>query len=85
VWEEIERVAADLSVRAHAVARDALGFPRPIEATLDREGLGGVRRATFEGGVLFLETITDWQPERSLSFAIDAQTGSIRRRRSTST
>jgi hypothetical protein len=54
-----------------------MGFPAPISATIDREGVGGVRRARFENGVLFLETVTDWQPERLLSFRIAAQTDSI--------
>jgi hypothetical protein len=48
-----------------------LGFPKPVAATLSRLGVGGVRRATFEGGVVFLESITDWEPERLLRFTID--------------
>jgi len=31
-----------------------------------------VRHATFERGVLFVETITVWEPERALAFAIRA-------------
>jgi len=27
-----------------------MGFPGPVEATLSREGVGGICRATFEGG-----------------------------------
>jgi hypothetical protein len=47
-----------------------IGFPRPIEATLSHEGVGGVRQASFERGVMFRETVTDWQPLRRLSFTI---------------
>ncbi len=53
-----------------------IGFPRPVEATLSHEGIGGVRRATFEGGVLFLETVTRWEPHRNLAFTIRASTAS---------
>jgi hypothetical protein len=49
----------------------SMGFPRPIAATLDHFGVGGVRTATFERGVVFRELVTDWEPERRLSFTID--------------
>ncbi|GDX11238.1 hypothetical protein LBMAG57_30100 [Verrucomicrobiota bacterium] len=49
-----------------------LDFPRPIAATLDREGVGGQRRATFERDVSFFETVTDWEPERTIAFTIKA-------------
>ena len=48
-----------------------MGFPRPIAATIDRFGVGGVRTATFERGVVFRELVTDWVPERRLGFTID--------------
>lgn len=49
-----------------------LGFPKPIAATLDREGIGGIRTATFEREVSFFETVTAWDPPRRLSFSIRA-------------
>lgn len=48
-----------------------MGFPKPIEATLSREGVGGVRQASFENNLLFVETITEWQDKRLISFAIE--------------
>ena len=46
---------------AEAEQRPALftrmGFPRPLSATIDHRAVGGVRRARFERGVLFLETV----------------------------
>jgi hypothetical protein len=47
-----------------------MGFPRPIEATLSHEGVGGVRHARFERGLYFIETVTYWDPPRSIRFAI---------------
>ena len=54
-----------------------LGFPRPISATISGAGVGAVRRARFERGLVFTETVTDWQPERRLSFTIRPNTDSI--------
>ena len=53
-------------------------FPNSsVEATLSHEGVGGVRHASFDGGVLFIETIDLWQPQRRLAFSIKAQTAQI--------
>jgi hypothetical protein len=55
----------------------ALGFPKPISATLSRPGVGGIRSARFERGLTFTETITEWMPDRRLSFRIDVNTESV--------
>lgn len=72
IWEQICEVPA--------IGRDEipgqwiyhLGFPRPIAAMLDHEGVGGRRHATFEGDVSFYEVVTHWEPARKLSFTIKA-------------
>ncbi len=72
IWNEIKEVRA-IQEREHSPALvHAIGFPRPIEARLIGEGIGAVRHATFEGGVLFVETITRWQPNEDLAFSIKA-------------
>jgi hypothetical protein len=77
VWRQIERVAP-IQLREQRFSwSQQIGFPRPIEATLSREGLGGVRHATFAGGVLFVETVTAWEPEHRLGFDIRADTANI--------
>jgi hypothetical protein len=73
VWRNIERVPAIGPGELPRSWTDAIGFPDPVEATLSREGVGGVRNATFTGGVLFLETVDVWEPERRLAFSIHAQ------------
>jgi hypothetical protein len=77
VWNNIERVPAIAPQELPAAWNRVIGFPRPIEATLDREGIGGVRHATFAGGVLFIETVDIWEPFRRLGFSIHADTQSI--------
>ena len=54
-----------------------MGFPRPLSAEIDRDAVGGARKARFAGGVLFLETVTDFAQDSLLSFSIRAQTDSI--------
>lgn len=67
VWRQIERVAP---IRVESsVSRGA--------ATLTGEGIGAVRHATFTGEVLFVETVTVWEPERRLGFEIRADTANI--------
>ena len=77
VWPLVASVDS-ITPREHSKALfTSLGFPKPISATLSRPGIGGVRRAKFEGGLVFTETVTDWIPERRLSFTIEPNTESI--------
>jgi hypothetical protein len=77
VWQHIIRVAPIGAADLRPSLIDDIGFPRPIEATLTHEGMGGVRHATFERGVEFIETVDDWQPLRRLSFSIVPNTATI--------
>lgn len=77
VWQHIIRVAPIPARDLGHSLIDDIGFPRPVEATLTREGVGGVRHATFERGVEFIETVDDWQPLKRLSFSIVPNTATI--------
>ncbi|HZD32037.1 MAG TPA: hypothetical protein VE779_10305, partial [Candidatus Angelobacter sp.] len=77
IWQNIERVAPINGGELPRSWNRTIGFPRPIEATLDHEGIGGVRHATFAGDVLFIETIDVWEPWQRLGFSIHADTKSI--------
>jgi hypothetical protein len=77
IWDQIKTVPRITPSEQIDGWTYRIGFPRPVEATLSHEGVGGVRRATFERGVLFIETITRWEPERDLAFSIHADTASI--------
>jgi hypothetical protein len=77
VWEHIARVRAFEPAEHRFAWVHAIGFPRPIEATLSREGVGGVRHASFERGVVFIETVTAWEPGRRLDFTIAADADTI--------
>lgn len=77
VWREVERVAPIRVEEQRFSWSQKIGFPRPIEATLSGKGVGAIRHATFDGGVLFVETVTLWEPERRLGFDIRADTVNI--------
>jgi hypothetical protein len=77
VWPEIARVRRFEEAEHGFSLSHWIGFPRPVEATLSAEGVGGVRHASFEGGVVFIETVTAWEPGRHLAFDIDADPTSI--------
>lgn len=72
VWREIREVPPIAASELGAGFIYRIGFPRPIEARLVGTGVGSVRHATFEGGVTFVETVTEWVPGRALAFTIDA-------------
>lgn len=77
IWAQIERVPRFREEEHHFALSHLIGFPRPVEATLSHEGVGGVRHATFEGDVLFIETITHWDEPRKLTFGIHADADTI--------
>jgi hypothetical protein len=79
VWRNIERVPPISRAELRPSWANAIGFPRPIEATLSHEGVGGVRNASFERGVKFTETITAWEPNQRIVFTIQADTAAIPR------
>jgi hypothetical protein len=77
VWRNIERVAPISRSEFADTWAQRIGFPRPIEATLSYEGIGGVRHASFERGLMFIETVNAWEPEKRLAFTIRADTEKI--------
>lgn len=77
IWQNIERVRLIQPNELPFSWNRAMGFPRPLEASLSHEGVGGVRHATFAGNVLFVETIDVWGPQQRLGFSIKADTADI--------
>ena len=77
VWNQIRSVPLITEKEQSFSFSHLIGFPRPVEAKLVGEGVGAVRYATFERGVLFVETINEWDEPHRLSFSIRADTKSI--------
>lgn len=57
----------------------AIGFPRPLEAQMDGQGVGQVRTSRWEKNVWFQEVITDWTPGQSLHYKFHIPPGGIPR------
>ena len=79
IWPEIASVSAIPPGQIENRWIYHIGFPKPIAATLDRQGVGGIRTATFERGVSFYETVTEWDSPRKLAFTIHADPNFIPR------
>lgn len=77
VWDQIKSVPRIAETEHSFNFSHLLGFPRPTEAILEGSGIGAVRYARFEGDVLFLERITEWQEPERISFSIQADTENI--------
>ena len=77
IWQNIERVPAIAPAELAPNWTHRIGFPRPVEATLSYEGVGGIRHASFERGLMFIETVTVWEPRHRLAFGIRADSASI--------
>jgi len=77
IWQNIERVPAIAPSELQPNWTHRIGFPRPIEATLSYEGVGGIRHASFERGLLFIETINAWEPQHRIAFTIKADSAHI--------
>ena len=71
VWSQITRIPKIVEPQESFFYY--MGFPKPVEATLSFDGIGGVREAKFEKGLMFLETITDWETEKKLTFTIKSE------------
>ena len=72
IWKNVTRVRAIDRQQDSAAFTRFLGFPRPIKAELDKEAVGGRRKAIFDKGLVFDEVVTAYQPLKSMTFTIHA-------------
>lgn len=78
VWNNIVRVSPFAEEEYNPGLFNWMGIPKPIKAELTSDTLGGLRTGYFEGGLLFRETIKEWQPLQKVSFNIKVVPESIR-------
>lgn len=72
IWSHVTRVSEISAEQDKGWLTRTLGFPRPIKAELNYEGLGGYRKAIFDKGLVFDETVIDYDHERKMTFTIRA-------------
>jgi len=77
VWKHITRVKEITNKENNNSLFQFMGFPRPIEAELDTVAVGGIRKAIFDRGLFFTETVTEVTPNKILAFNIQADPNSI--------
>lgn len=77
IWENVTSVKRIGSNEEHSKLTKFLGFPMPVEAVLDKNEVGGFRKAVFEKGLIFNETVTDYSDFNKMSFEIKANTYDI--------
>lgn len=77
IWDNVTRVK---TIEAHEDTGDLtafLGFPRPLRAELDYKGVGAFREAIFTNGLVFRETVTEYEENKKMVFSIKANTYEI--------
>lgn len=66
LWDAIKTMER---VNAHKGFLMRIGLPVPVSCSLDKEAVGGTRTCYFEEGFI-KETITEWDPPRSMKLEI---------------
>lgn len=72
IWQNVTRVRAIEQKQDKGWFTRTLGFPRPIRAELNYNGVGGYRKAIFDKGLIFHEQVTQYEDERRMRFTIKA-------------
>ena len=78
IWNNIVEVKTIQENEYNSGFFNDIGIPRPIRATVDRKEIGGQRIGSFEGGLKFVETITQYEPKKIVSFDITVDPKSVR-------
>jgi hypothetical protein len=72
IWENVTRVKAIKREQDKGWLTSTLGFPRPIRAELNYNGVGAYRKAIFSKGLVFHEEVSSYLDQRSMHFSIKA-------------
>ena len=71
VWQNIVRVETIRDEeRPFSVLFTFFDAPKPLQADMVGEGVGGIRRGQFEGGLQFIEKISVWEPAQRIEWDI---------------
>lgn len=72
IWNEVTRVRAIPESEDSGWLNKFLGFPRPVKAELNFEGVGAYREAIFTGGLVFHEKVYQYVDNKLMEFEIKA-------------
>ena len=72
IWNNVTRVKDIKPEQDKGWLAYFLGFPRPIKAELNFEGVGATREAVFSGGLTFHEKVLSYDDKKKMNFSIKA-------------
>ena len=72
IWDNVTRVKEIPIEKDKGFLTKILGFPRPVKANLNYEGVGAYREAIFTKGLVFHETVTEYKDNKRMVFDIKA-------------
>jgi hypothetical protein len=70
IWNNVTRVYEIQEAEDTGYLNKALGFPRPVKAELNFDGVGAYRKAIFTKGLVFHETVTQYKDNERMVFNI---------------
>jgi len=72
IWKNVTRVQEIKAEQDKGWLTRILGFPRPVKAELNFEGVGASREAIFTNGLVFHETVLEYVDQKKMVFTIKA-------------
>ena len=72
IWSNVTRVKEIPKEQDKGILTRVLGFPRPVKAELNYEGVGAYREAVFTNGLVFHETVLEYDDKKKMVFKIKA-------------
>ena len=72
IWNNVTRVRAISQDQDKGWLTRTLGFPRPVRAELNYNGVGAYRKAIFDKGLVFHEEVKSYVDQSSMHFSIKA-------------
>lgn len=72
IWSNVTRVREIPENQDKGWLTRSLGFPRPVKAELNFEGVGAYREAVFTNGLVFHETVSEYIDRKKMVFSIKA-------------
>jgi hypothetical protein len=72
IWSNVTSVREINETQDKGWFTKNMGFPRPIKAELNYEGVGASRKAIFDKGLVFNETVVSYEHQKEMTFSIKA-------------
>jgi hypothetical protein len=77
IWKNVTRVKTIEKDDDTGYLTAFLGFPRPLKAELNYNGVGAYREAIFTNGLIFREAVIEYEENKKMVFSIKANTYEI--------